>query len=169
MFKRLLVIASIGALIASAMPSGAARTLHRTETQTYVGSWDPVSPTNCEENEDFGMGIGMVCYEVKAADVSMDIEVKDLVNPNTGFFYFIADSNGDCAEPGAPGPTGEPACESAGFGCPTVTNIPFPSGSRQMFVWPSGIVLGPTVCTVVAGVTSHGAGSTGEVIVKFFR
>ena len=137
------------------------------ETKDYIGSYDPLSPELCDSNENRGINVGGACFDVPhSASATVSIEINDSVNSGAAFFYYIADANGDCADPPPPDdPLG--ACGSAGFGCPTANNIALPPSATTVEVYVSGFVLGPLTCYFEGAAGSAGAATIGTITTTF--
>ena len=157
---RFLAVVTVLALAAALHPASAKPI---TKSDTYVGSFDPLSFGICR-SEGAPENIGKVCFKVpkkkKTALMSISDVVGDTLSPSASFFFRFLDANGRCF--GQTEPTA--ACPNAGFGCPA-KEWPIPRGAKRLEIFPL-TTLGIVSC-VTGGQEGLSPTTTGTVTVRF--
>ena len=132
----------------------------RTVTESYVGSFDPLTYGRCRAGV-LDQNIGKICFEVNSLETKAVITTADQAFGEIGFFYIMKDANGNCVGD-SPDPLG--TCPGANSVCGHKT-VSLLKGTVELDIYPSN-VLGIVDCTG-GGTPVIGGSATGTVKIVF--
>lgn len=158
----LLVIVALGTT-----PGPARAEMTRQESVGYVGTWDPLSPTNCIEyvtqpiGDALGRTYGGACFALEVGETSVSVEVIDDFTGPIGFYFQFVGEDGGCYQR-----TFDGTCVSDSEGCGTLGPIDVPEGASGVSIVTGAYLLGPLTCSDAGQVP--GGGVYGTITATFF-